>query len=221
MDPSEALFDPIGIPRQVVVDHQMGALKVDAFAGRVCRDEDLHLWVVLKRFLGFHAFLATQASVDDYHGLFTSEQRGDAGFEVGERVAVLSENDKLLTWRRLGRRDGRGTVGGGLLSRMGGGPEDLAEQAREFAPFAVFAATADRERERFKAAEGSDFRFELSDRAGRRSLIEDFFFCSLYFAIGRVLEILHVLGIQRRRSGGDGFSGGAALQQFELSESLL
>lgn len=39
MDAAEALFDLVGIPRQVVIDHQMPALEVDAFAGGIVRDQ--------------------------------------------------------------------------------------------------------------------------------------------------------------------------------------
>ena len=32
VDPTETLLDPIGVPRQVIIDHQVRPLKVDAFA---------------------------------------------------------------------------------------------------------------------------------------------------------------------------------------------
>ena len=38
VDAAEALLDAVRIPRQVVVHHQMGALKVDAFAGGIGRE---------------------------------------------------------------------------------------------------------------------------------------------------------------------------------------
>ena len=46
MDTAEALFDAIGVPRQVVIDHQMGPLEIDALAGGVGGDEDLHVFVL-------------------------------------------------------------------------------------------------------------------------------------------------------------------------------
>ena len=42
VDAPEALLDAVGVPGQVVVDHQVGALEVDALAGGVRRDEDLN-----------------------------------------------------------------------------------------------------------------------------------------------------------------------------------
>src|ERR1035441_10377344 len=46
MDTAEALFDAIGVPRQVVIDHQMGPLEIDALAGCVGGDENLHILVL-------------------------------------------------------------------------------------------------------------------------------------------------------------------------------
>ena len=43
VDAAEPLLEAVGVPGQVVVDHQMGALEVDAFAGGVGGDEDLRL----------------------------------------------------------------------------------------------------------------------------------------------------------------------------------
>ena len=41
MDAPEALLDPVRVPRQVVVDHQVRDLEVQALAGRVGREQDL------------------------------------------------------------------------------------------------------------------------------------------------------------------------------------
>ena len=48
MDAAEALFEPIGVPGQVVVDHQMCALEVDAFAGGVGSQQYFYQRVVLE-----------------------------------------------------------------------------------------------------------------------------------------------------------------------------
>ena len=41
VDAAEALLDAVRVPGQVVVDHQVGALEVDALARRVGGDQDL------------------------------------------------------------------------------------------------------------------------------------------------------------------------------------
>ena len=63
----EALLNPIGIPGKVVVHHQVGSLKIDAFAGCVGGEEDLHIGIKSKRLLRFEPLFSTQASVDDDH----------------------------------------------------------------------------------------------------------------------------------------------------------
>ena len=69
VDAAEALLDAVGVPRQVVVHHQVGALQVDALAGRVGGQQHLHLGVVLEGLLRLHALLAAHAAVDHDHGL--------------------------------------------------------------------------------------------------------------------------------------------------------
>ena len=61
MDPSKSLLDPVRIPWQVVVHHQMGALQVDALACCVGREQYLNFGVVLKGLLCLHPLLATHA----------------------------------------------------------------------------------------------------------------------------------------------------------------
>ena len=55
VDAAEALLDAVGVPGQVVVDEQVGALEVDAFAGGVGRDQDRDVGVLEERLLGLAA----------------------------------------------------------------------------------------------------------------------------------------------------------------------
>ena len=61
---AESLLQAVGIPGQVVIDHQVGALKVDAFAGGVGGDQDFDFLVLREGVLGLAAFLAAHAAVD-------------------------------------------------------------------------------------------------------------------------------------------------------------
>ena len=45
VDAAEALFEAVRIPRQVVVDHQVGVLEVHAFAGGIGGDQDADVGV--------------------------------------------------------------------------------------------------------------------------------------------------------------------------------
>ena len=77
VDAAEALFQAVRVPGQVVVDHQVGALQVDAFAGGVGGQQHLHLRVVPERFLRRQAFLAAHAAMDDDHRRLAAEQGRD------------------------------------------------------------------------------------------------------------------------------------------------
>ena len=75
VDAAEALLEAVRVPRQVVVDHQVGALEVDALAGGVGGEQDLHLGVVLERLLRLQPLLAAHAAVDHDDRLRAAEQR--------------------------------------------------------------------------------------------------------------------------------------------------
>ena len=72
VDAAEALLEAVRVPRQVVVDHQVGALQVDALAGGVGGQQHLHLGVVPERLLRLQPLLAAHAAVDDDHGLLAA-----------------------------------------------------------------------------------------------------------------------------------------------------
>ena len=120
VDAAEALFQAVRVPGQVVVDHQVGALQVDAFAGGVGGQQHLHLRVVPER---RQAFLAAHAAMDDDHRRLAAEQGRDALLQVPQRVPVLGEDHQLLMRREQGseaqpvrpaRRLGRGVRPGDL-----------------------------------------------------------------------------------------------------------
>src|SRR6516225_9001525 len=99
---------------------------------------------------------------------------------------MLSENNKLLTWRRLRPRNSAGANGGmsvrpavGIFRRR----EDLAQQAGEFFPLTILAAAAHGMSERFKVTERRDFSFQLADGARSRRLIENLLLDSLDLVI--------------------------------------
>ena len=71
---AESLLQAVGVPGQVVIDHQVGALKVDAFAGGVGGDQDFDFLVLGEGVLGLATFLAAHAAVDSDDRLRTSQQ---------------------------------------------------------------------------------------------------------------------------------------------------
>ena len=82
VDATEALLDPVRIPRQVVIYHQVGSLQVNAFARRIRREKDLHFLIVTKRFLDFQTLLAADPAMNRHHTGRISEQRRNTMLEV-------------------------------------------------------------------------------------------------------------------------------------------
>ena len=222
VDPAEALLESIGIPRQVVVHHQMCALEIDALARGVRREQHLHFRVVFERLLRLHALFAAHAAVDHHHGGFAAEQRGDVLEEIVQRVAMFGEEHELLSRRRCWPRNLTGAIGNGRFTdsaRDGGAGEDLVEQTRELAPLGVRAAATNLERQRLQSLQRSDLGLQLGDRTRRGRLVEDFFLGRFDLVVRGILEILDVFVVERRNGGRGNRRGlSAALQHFEFAQ---
>lgn len=102
VDPPESLLDPVWIPREVVVDHQVGPLEVDPFPGRIGGDQHVNIRVVQEGFLSLPALFAAHPAVDRHHGIAAPKERGDPLFQVGQGIAVLAEDDELLAGEGTG-----------------------------------------------------------------------------------------------------------------------
>jgi hypothetical protein len=147
VDPSEPLLDAIGVPRQVVVDHEVGALEIDPLPCRVGRDEDHDRRVVLEGALSSPALVARQAAVDRDDRLGTAEERADPLDEVVEGVAVFGEDDELAPAPR------------GVL-HLG----FVLEQPRELGPLRVGPELSDVGGERLEPTQRLDLQAQLGDR---------------------------------------------------------
>ena len=112
VDASEALFDAVGVPGQVVVHHEMGALQVETLAGRVRRDQDSGLLVLREDRLDLAAILSPDAAVNGDDRFVPADHHAGLVDQVVQGVAVLSEDDDLawvaclVDGERLIREDG-------------------------------------------------------------------------------------------------------------------
>src|SRR5208283_5584915 len=95
VDATEPLFQPVGVPGKVVVDHQVGALEVDALSSRVGGDQDLHLLVLSERCLCLAPVLAADSSVNRHQGLRMADESTDTFRQVVQGVTMLGEDDEL------------------------------------------------------------------------------------------------------------------------------
>jgi hypothetical protein len=66
---SEALLDPVWVPGQVVIHHEVSGLKVDALSCNVCRYEDENVLVSDESLLHLATFLAWNTAMDRNDGL--------------------------------------------------------------------------------------------------------------------------------------------------------
>ena len=91
----EPLFQTVWIPGQVVVDHQMRALKVDALAGGVGGQQDENVLVLFERLLGFGSLLAAHPAVNGDERLGSAKESAEPLGQIVQRIAVLGEDDHL------------------------------------------------------------------------------------------------------------------------------
>ena len=219
---TEALLDAVRVPRQVVVDHQVRALQVDALPGGIGGEENLDLGIVTERLLRLQAFLAAHAAVDDDDCAFASQQGGDAPKQITERIAVLGEQHQLLVRRRRRRWNRprpvrRPVLGEAIGNRRRG--EDLAEQGGQFAPLRVGVAVANGQRLAFEAIQRLDLGPQLGDAPRRGGLVEDLLLRRRQLIVRRVLEVIDGLIVKHRRRGAQGRRNFARpLQQLEFAQ---
>ena len=77
VDAPEALLQPVGVPWQVVVDHQMGPLQVHTLPGSVIGEEHHHLRIVHEGMHDLAAFVARHPTMDLHHRLRPAEPIAD------------------------------------------------------------------------------------------------------------------------------------------------
>ena len=165
---TEALLQPIRIPGQVVVHHQVGVLEVDAFAGGIRGHEDSHVGVRTEQRLEAAAFVAVRAAMNRDDGVGVAEHARDPLMQVVQRVAVFGEDDELAL-----------TPGGVVHLRI------VLEDFREFIPLAVLAGGDDGLGLLLKPLENDDLRLQFGDGLGGSRLVDQ-----------RLLEVLLLLGGQ-------------------------
>ena len=173
MDASKALFEAVGVPGEVVVDHQVGTLEVDAFAGGIGSDEDADFFVLLEEFFHFAAVLTQHPAMNCHDCLVVAQKGADAVCKIAQGITMFGEDDQLLAVAFFAKHSAVGL-----------------EEFREFTPFMVFATLADVVRHAFKPTEGGELCFELGDGLGSRGLIDDTLFGFFKLFGGKVFVIV-------------------------------
>ena len=176
VDAAKALFQAVGVPGQVVVDHQVGALQVDALAGGVRGDEHAHVPVLLKQRFHAAALIAEHAAVDGDHQTVAAKERANFGGEVVERVAVFGKDNELFA--AAVRRAQQGVV---------------LQKGGKFVPLAILPAPAHGVGHGFKAAQRSDLRLQFGNGGGGRCLVGHGLLLPFQFAGGQVVKIVQIV----------------------------
>ena len=154
VDAAKALLHAVGVPGQVVIDHEVGVLQVHAFASGIGGQQHQHVGVVAEGFLHLAPVVAVDAAVDGDHGLFAAQRVADAQQQVVERVAVLGEDDDFAA----------AAIGGAHLGLV-------LQQARELFPLAVAARLHDGGGGAFQLAQDQNFSLQLRDGLGGGGLV--------------------------------------------------
>ena len=168
VDAAEALFQAVRVPRQVVVDHQVGALQVDPLARGVGRQEHGHVLVLGEPRLHLPPRVPPEAAVDDRDRAGPAQQRPDPFLQVGQRVTVFGEDDQLA---------------------RPAGEQGSLQQAGQFVPFPVQPRGADAQRRGRQVAQAGDLGLQFGNRPGRGRSIDDAGFRVRQFFVRCVVEV--------------------------------
>jgi len=198
VDPPEALLEAVGVPGQVVVDHQVGVLQVHALPGRVGGDQHAHPRVGAEERLDAAALVAVRGSLDRDDGVGVAEYPGDLRPQVVQRVAVLGEDDQLpLAPARVPHR------------------RVVLQDAGQLVPLAVQAGRDEGARLPLEAVEDGDLLRQFRARPGGGGAVDQRLLEGLLLLRGEFVVVI--------RDGGErlGEEGAAALAQLLLAEAAL
>ncbi|MCY1461481.1 hypothetical protein D9M71_791450 [compost metagenome] len=79
---TEALLQSVGVPRKVIIDHQIGVLQVDTLSRRIGGNQYLYAWVVSKLFLNLAALITVRTTMNGNNGVWRTEHVTNANHQV-------------------------------------------------------------------------------------------------------------------------------------------
>ena len=93
MNTTKTLLQPIGVPWQVIVYHQMRPLKVDAFTGSIRGNQNANAHILLEKLFRLSPFITEHSAVNGHNSLIVPKQRPDFSSKIIQCVLVLCEDD--------------------------------------------------------------------------------------------------------------------------------
>ena len=161
-----------GFHGQVVVDHQVGALEVEALAGGVGGDQDLDVGVLGERLRDLAALVAADAAVDRDDRLGAAEERRGSARRGSSRVSRCSV--KMMSLRRSPRRSS------GCCRRAA---------SRSSVHFRSVPLCRTRRGQLDQVGEDRELRVELGDRAGGGGRVDELVLELLGLLAGQVVVV--------------------------------
>ena len=176
VDAAETLLKPVGIPRQVVIDHEIrAALEVHAFAGRIVGQQEPDRRIVVECGDDCAPPVAGDTAVDHRDAFRLAGAVADSAGEIFEGVPGFGEDNDLAP-----------DVFGGVVDQR------VVENAVELPPLCVLARMAKLSRHALKPLEFGDFSLELGDGLRRGGPVEQLFLAGFDFFAGGLVEIILV-----------------------------
>ena len=121
VDTTKPLLNLVGVPRQVIIDHQMTTLEVYTFAGSIIGDEHDQILVLHETADDFAAVFAKHPAMDEINGFGPSKASSYLVNEIQKRVFGLGKDNQLST------------------NAIAVNHQVIIENAVELAPFGVLA----------------------------------------------------------------------------------
>ena len=181
----QALLDPVRVPGQVVVDHQVAALEVHALARGVVGDEHQQAAVGHEPLDHLAPLLAPDAAVDGGDRIRTPQAGPDLAQQIVEGVLRLGEDDELAA----------------VTVRVD--HPVVVEDPVEPGPLRIPARVQHAERLPLQRIEGLDLQPELLDGLGRGRAGDDPIFDLVDLLLAVLVDRLHdLLGHRRRPEAG-------------------
>src|SRR5581483_8575554 len=77
MNAAKTLLQAIGIPRKIIIDHQVSALQIDPLTSSISGDQNQRLPVLGEGFLRPGSLLTSHAAMNGHHCIVTAQQCAD------------------------------------------------------------------------------------------------------------------------------------------------
>ena len=177
MDTAKPLLQPVRIPRQIIVYHQMRSLQVDTLAGGIRCNQHTNTYILLEKLLGLAPFVTEHPTMNRDDSFLVAKQRADFVCQIIQRIFVLSKYDELLTLPIAAEH---------LFI--------ILKEPGQLLPLPINAADTNLIRHLFQTLQCFDFRFQLSNRCCGRSMVNDLFLQRLLL-VGRQVIIVKVVEV--------------------------